>query len=115
MSSSSSYSPCHVALVIMSAHSLLSHVQLIISEIDIPTCHEAKLFNIVSLGLPLPLFLSNLSIDITCSRPPLLITWPKNADCFLLMWVTNSLCELISLKTSSFHFLSVHGILIILL
>ncbi|BFZ24919.1 hypothetical protein BsWGS_27958 [Bradybaena similaris] len=40
----------------MSAHSLLSRAQPIISETDIPPCHEAKLFNTVSLGLPLPLY-----------------------------------------------------------
>ncbi|BFZ18614.1 hypothetical protein BsWGS_21653 [Bradybaena similaris] len=70
----SSYSPCHVALVIMPAHSLLSRVQPIISEIDIPPCHEAKLPNIISLGLFLPHFPSNLPVDTAYSSSPLLIT-----------------------------------------
>lgn len=33
-----SYSPCHVALTIMSVHSLLSYVQSIISNIDVSPC-----------------------------------------------------------------------------
>ncbi|BFZ08305.1 hypothetical protein BsWGS_11344 [Bradybaena similaris] len=71
---SSSYSPCHVELVIMPANSLLFCVQPIISEFDIPPCHEVKLPNIVSLGLPLPLFPIQFSSGQAYSRPPLLIT-----------------------------------------
>ncbi|BFZ21744.1 hypothetical protein BsWGS_24783 [Bradybaena similaris] len=95
----------------MSAHSILSCVLPIIFGIDIPPCHYAKLFNIVSLDLPLPLFPSNLPVDTTYSSPLQLITRPKNVDCLLLMQVTNSLFNFTFLKTSLFHFLSVHHIL----
>lgn len=50
-------------VVIMTVHNLLSRVQLIISETNIPRCHEATVFSIVSLGLHLPLFPFNLPVD----------------------------------------------------
>lgn len=40
---SSSYSSCHVVLVIMSVHNLLSHVLPIISDTYVSPCHDARL------------------------------------------------------------------------
>ncbi|BFZ22075.1 hypothetical protein BsWGS_25114 [Bradybaena similaris] len=62
---STSGTPCHVMVVIISIHIPLSRIQPIISDTDIPLCHEAKLFSIVSsLGLPLSLFPSNLPVHM---------------------------------------------------
>lgn len=49
----SSYSPCNMALVIMSIHDLLYHALTIISHTDIPQCNIVKLSSIISLDLPL--------------------------------------------------------------
>lgn len=77
-SSSNSYSPCHVALVNMSAHSLPSCVQAIIFARDVPLCQDAKLCNVISL-CPVP---SNFLLVSTYSSFPLLITLQTNVVIF---------------------------------
>lgn len=49
----------------MSVRSLLSYVQLIISNLGIPPYSDARLFCIVSLGLLLPLCPSNFPVGMT--------------------------------------------------
>lgn len=50
----SSYSQCHVVLVMfVSARPFISHTPTIISDADAPPCHDAKLCSIFSLGLPI--------------------------------------------------------------
>src|SRR5579871_3169861 len=110
-----SYSPCLMALVIMSVHNLLSRVLSMISGIDVRLSHSTRLSRIFSLDLPLPLLPFSLPVVTMCSILPLLMMCPKNVDCLLLIWLCSCLFELTSFNTSSFRFLSVQGILNILL
>lgn len=70
----------------MSVHNSLFCVQPILSNTYILSSQNHKLFNTVSLRLPLPLFPSNIPINLRYSSFPLLISWQKNAHCFLLTW-----------------------------
>lgn len=54
-------------------------------------CHVPKLFSIISLGIPLCVFTSNLTIVTTYSCVPLLVTWPQNANCLFLEPPTSSI------------------------
>lgn len=55
-SASTSYTPCHITLLNLSAHSPLSCVLPIISGSGVPPCQDAKLASMTSLHLILPLF-----------------------------------------------------------
>lgn len=63
---------------------LLSHVLTIITDTDVPWCHDGKLPNIICLGVS-----SNYDFTFT-----LLMKCPKNVDCVLFVQITSSLCEL---------------------
>lgn len=71
--------------------SIIMFVLPITSDTDVPPCHVAKLYIIISFGLPLPIL-------------PLfwysgffhLIMYPQNVDRHFLMRVTHSLCDLAS-------------------
>lgn len=89
-SSFSSYSQCHLALVIMSVLSRLSRVLSIISSKDVPQYNDVKLYSIISLSLSLPLFSSNFTVVTPYSVfPPLFMTWPKNVDGFFFFLLTS--------------------------
>lgn len=81
-----SYSPCHVAVVFMSVHSLQFHVQPIISSKVILLYHNTKLFSITSLDLPLPIFPSKLPVSATYSDFLFLITCPKKCKLSFLFF-----------------------------
>lgn len=70
-------------------------------------CSAALLSRIISLCLPMPLFLSNCSDFTTYSSFPILTIFPNNLDCHFLLRVTNSLCEFALLKTPSSRYLSI--------
>lgn len=76
-------------VVIRTIHSLLSHVQLIIFNSDIPPYHDAKLFNI-----PLPLFPTFFPFLWHIFSFYLVLKCPKNVDCHFLLLVISYLCEL---------------------
>lgn len=70
-----SYRLYHEELVIMCVHSFLFHVQPIISDSNILTCHKAKIFSNVSFVLPMPLDpLRSVPVDMTYSSLFLLNT-----------------------------------------
>lgn len=81
-----SYSPCHVAVVFMSVHSLQFHVQPIISSKVILLYHNTKLFSITSLDLSLPIFPSKLPVSATYSDFLFLITCPKKCKLSFLFF-----------------------------
>ena len=68
-----------------------------------------------SFCLRLLLFLSSLPVVRKCSKPSLLITWPKNVACCFLIFCTNDLLVFASFDTISFVFFAVHGMCNILL
>lgn len=106
---SSSYRLCHVALVVMSVHNLLSREQPIISDTYISSCRDAMLFSIVSLGLPCLSSLPVFSLFATYSDFLLLITCIK-------MWIVLKKKKTsYSLKSSSLCLLFAHDSLIIVL
>lgn len=79
---SSSCSQCYMPAAIISVHNLLTYAQPIISDLDIPQCHEAQLFSIFSLAPPLHLFPSGLPVGSWYPSFLLLITCPKNEVVF---------------------------------
>lgn len=94
-----SYSPCNVALVILSIYSLRYHVLQVISVIDVPhymmpNCLESSCLVSCFSSSPLtfPLLLHTLAFPFL------------SKECHFLIWVTSSLCELTSFKISSLCF-----------
>lgn len=78
---SSSFSPCHVVMVIRSVHILVSHLLPIISDTYIFPCRKAKLYSTISLVILLLLFTSNFLIIITYCCFPLLMIWLQIVNC----------------------------------
>ena len=104
-----------MALAIMSFQTSQSRAADIISVTLPAPNQDFRLSRIFSLCLPLLLYLSSLPVVRKCSKPSLLITWPKNVACCFLIFCTNDLLVSASFDTISFVFFAVYGMRNILL
>ena len=107
--------PGLMALAIMSFQRSRSRAADIISVTLPAPNQDFGLSSIFSLCLPLLLFLSSLPVVRKCSKPSLLITWPKNVACCFLIFCISDLLVSASFNTFSFVFFAVHGMHNILL
>ena len=98
-----------MALAIMSFQTLRSLAADIISVTLPAPNQDFRLSSIFSLCLPLLLFLYSLPVVRKCSKPSLLVTWPKNVACCFLIFCANDLLVSASFDTISFVFFAVHG------